>query len=223
MLIHFIDNIIVEIFENSNLSLMKAFPNEFAIVEDAEIGDRYKDGFVIKPQIMVAHEKEDGFLEFLKIFEFNEEPNYYKIIDEELFNNYLNSGKQYKMVEGVIVEYLPSITKEEKHRQLEKYINNLKEIGVEYNGLMFKCDDLASSRMNKIITGTSVGADPFPLTWITRNSEQGVVSFNNREEFIEFYKIFSDQELKIQVKEATYKMMIDLAQTQEDLDNIIFE
>ena len=110
-----------------------------------------------------------------------------------------------------------------KKKELENYIYNLKEIGVEYNGLMFKCDDLASSRINKIITGTSVGANPFPLTWITRNSEQGVVVFNNREDFIAFYTAFSMKELDIQVQEARLKMQIDLATTKEELDAIVFE
>lgn len=110
-----------------------------------------------------------------------------------------------------------------KQNELVDYIYNMKEYGVEYQGKMFKCDDLASSRINKIVTGILAGASPFPLTWITRNSSDGVIVFNTKEEFMDFYNIFSIKELDIQVKEATYKMQIELATNEEDLNAIVFE
>ncbi len=110
-----------------------------------------------------------------------------------------------------------------KQNELVDYIYNMKEYGVEYQNKMFKCDDLASSRINKIVTGILAGANPFPLTWITRNSSDGVIVFNTKEEFMDFYNVFSIKELDIQVKEATYKMQIELATNEEDLNAIVFE
>lgn len=130
---------------------------------------------------------------------------------------------QYSYIDGKLVRGNQIDFKKYKLQELEQFIYNLKEEGVIYNELPFKCDDLASSRINKVVTGISIGANPFPLTWITRNSEQGVIVFNTKEEFIDFYTTFSNYELQLQIKEATLKMQIELATTKEELDNIVFE
>lgn len=104
--------------------------------------------------------------------------------------------------------------------ELESYIANLKNTGVEYQGKWFKCDDECKNNL----TQSMLFIDSLlPLTWFTRNGEQGVVVFNTKEEFMAFVQIIAGKLAEIQNKYYAFKYAIENADTKEALDEIIFE
>ena len=110
--------------------------------------------------------------------------------------------------------------KKQKYAELETYINNLKNIGVEYQDKWFKCDDECKNN----ITQSMLFIDSLlPLTWFTRNGEFGVITFNTKDEFMQFVSVIATKLAELQNKYYQYKFAIDNAQTQQDLDSIIFE
>lgn len=120
------------------------------------------------------------------------------------------------------VEYIYDIEqgKKDKIKELENYINNLKETGVEINSKWFKCDDECKNN----ITQSMLFIDALlPLTWFTRNGEFGVITFNTKEEFMQFVSVIASKLAEIQNKYYAYKYAIENATSEEELNAIVFE
>lgn len=120
------------------------------------------------------------------------------------------------------IEYVYDIDQGRKNKivELESYIARLKEIGVEYQGKWFKCDEEAKTN----VTQSMLFIDALiPLTWFTRNGEQGTVTFETKEQFLAFVQVIASKMAEIQNKYYAYKYAIEQATTEEELDQIVFE
>lgn len=109
--------------------------------------------------------------------------------------------------------------KADKLAELESYIAKIKEQGVEYQDKWFKCDDEAKTN----ITQSIIFIDSLlPLTWFTRNGEQGVVVFTTKEEFMAFVQVIAGKLAEIQNNYYAFKYAIENAQSEEELNSIVF-
>lgn len=109
--------------------------------------------------------------------------------------------------------------KRDKLNQLEEYISKVKETGVEYQDKWFKCDDECKTN----ITQSMIFIDSLlPLTWFTRNGEFGTVTFTTKEEFMAFVQVIAGKLAEIQNSYYQYKYAIEQAQTEEELNAIVF-
>lgn len=113
----------------------------------------------------------------------------------------------------------------QKLQELETFIYNLKEQGFMYNDNRFKLDTVAQNRINMLATNVSLtgGVGMFPLQWFTANGENGTITLNDVNDFSAWYTQATLKILEIETKEANYRYMIEQAQTEEELNNIIFE
>lgn len=115
--------------------------------------------------------------------------------------------------------------KADKFAELETYIAGLKEQGVKYEmdddeEIWFKCDDEA---MNNIIQTSMMIDVLLPVTWFTRNGEQGYIILETKEEWQKFMGTLANKMAEIKNKYYTYKYAIEQAKTEEELKNITFE
>lgn len=140
-----------------------------------------------------------------------------KIVDElpSDINEYY-----YKYMRGSLVKGDPINFKEFKLKDLEVYYDTLKNIGVKYDGKWFKCDDDAQ---NNLLQSQSFITALLPLTWFTRNGEDGVIVINTMEEWIPFMTALATKIGEIKNKYYAYKYAIEQCTTKEELDAIIFE
>lgn len=86
---------------------------------DYETGDKYIDGQVVKPSYFYFITNTDNdFINFTK--EFNEitDDNYHTITKAE-YDEYANSGKAYKYINGDIVEYIPPKPRDKYQDQID--------------------------------------------------------------------------------------------------------
>mgnify|MGYP003319141023 CR=1 FL=1 len=129
----------------------------------------------------------------------------------------------YKYINGNLVcaELIPvkSIEdyKKEKYCDLEKFTKDLQNIGVEYNGTWFKCDEEAQMNLLKTIALNS-----FPVIWYSRDGYNSFIVMNNQEEFDAFKNAIASKMKEIEYQYYQYKFAIDNASTQEELDAIVF-
>ena len=110
--------------------------------------------------------------------------------------------------------------KKDKIQELESYINNIKEQGIEIDGKPFKCDDECKNNLTQCMVGIDF---MLPLTWFTRNGEMGTVTFTTKEEFMQFVSVIASKLAEIQNKYYAYKYAIENATSEEELNAIVFE
>lgn len=110
--------------------------------------------------------------------------------------------------------------KKDKIQELEAYINNIKEQGIEIDGKPFKCDDECKNNLTQCMVGIDF---MLPLTWFTRNGEMGTVTFTTKEEFMQFALQLASKLSEIQNKYYAYKYAIENATNEEELNAIVFE
>lgn len=113
--------------------------------------------------------------------------------------------------------------RKKKYEQLDKFINYLKENGVEYQEKMFKADQEAETNVTKMATLLAVGLIQYPITWFTRNGESGAVQFESQEEFVSFLTAISTFMANLTNKYYAIKYQIDQAKNENELDKIKFE
>lgn len=104
--------------------------------------------------------------------------------------------------------------------ELEHYINELKETGIEIDEKPFKCDDECKNNLTQCMVGIDF---MLPLTWFTRNGEMGTVTFTTKEEFMQFALQLASKLSEIQNKYYAYKYAIENATNEEELNAIVFE
>lgn len=110
--------------------------------------------------------------------------------------------------------------KKYRFEELENFINNIKEQGIEIDGKPFKCDDECKNNLTQCMVGIDF---MLPLTWFTRNGEMGTVTFTTKEEFMQFALPLANKLNEIQNKYYTYKYAIENATNEEELNAIVFE
>ncbi len=113
--------------------------------------------------------------------------------------------------------------KEAKIKELETFINNEKEKGFIYDDKPFKLDSVAQNRINMLATAVSLGANVFPLEWYTANGEFGTITLETVEDFGAWYASATSKILEIETKESNYRYDIEQAQSEEELNKIVFE
>lgn len=130
---------------------------------------------------------------------------------------------KYKFINNIFVK--EKDLRINKIQELEKFIIEQKEQGFYYNDNRFKLDAVAQNRINMLATNVSLtgGKGMFPLQWFTANGENGTITLNDINDFSAWYTQATMKILEIETKEANYRYMIEQAQTEEELNNIIFE
>lgn len=233
MIIHIdANNLILEIHHTTKddifiSNLMNAFPSEFIEIDDnldVEVGDKYIDGEVVKPSFYFARLDENNIvIETFKAFDKESHTSYVLEISLEEYE-LLNSEKTYKYKDNSFEEYV-YVSKEDKLKELETFINNLKEQGFYYSDNRFKLDAVAQNRINMLATNVSLtqGVGIFPLQWFTANGENGTITLNDVNEFSAWYTQATYKIMEIEQKEVNYRYMIEQAKTEEELNNIIFK
>lgn len=151
--------------------------------------------------------------------------NYYVVEDNsELYNKILSTNYEYEFVvdNNKLVDIIPTIVelKNNKLQELEQFINSIKELGVEYQDKWFKCDDEA---MNNIMQTAMMVDVLLPITWFTRNGEDGTITISTKEEWLAFMSVLASKMADIKNKYYAYKYAIEQCETKEELDNIVFE
>ena len=158
-------------------------------------------------------------------------PVEYKIIDslpadanlyfyKYIYGALIRAEKRVVQTEASLTDY-----RAEKIAELDQYYGKLKEEGFEYQGKHFKADDEAYTNFVGtaiLMNDVTLAANSLPLTWYTRNGEEGVITLTTVEEVLAF--IAAGALVCKNLKDQYYaqKKRIEECQTIAELEQIDF-
>lgn len=161
-------------------------------------------------------------------------PVEYKIIDSlpadagQYFYKY-SMGNLIKAEKRVTIEdnslsELNSL-KEKKFKELEEYYNGIKDYGFIFHDKHFKADDEAYNNFvgtAVLMSNEALAQASLPLTWYTRNGEEGVIVLENIEEVMNFIGIGAMTCKTIKDNYYSDKKKIEECITVDELNSIVF-
>ena len=112
-----------------------------------------------------------------------------------------------------------------KIAELDQYYGKLKEEGFEYQGKHFKADDEAYTNFLGtaiLMNDATLAANSLPLTWYTRNGEEGVITLTTVEEVLAFIAVGALVCKNIKDKYYAQKKQIEECQSIAELEQINF-
>ena len=108
--------------------------------------------------------------------------------------------------------------KQDKINELENHISNIRSQGIEYNNQLWSIDEECEKNLTSQITMLSF-APSEKVAWFSKSQANELTL----DEFRELALVLSQAIANAKMKYYTYKNAIELAQTEEELNAIIFE